>query len=42
MHGIEQMTHMDIFYHVMKYTSKGIVDAASVGVFRRKSVKEST
>ena len=27
MHGIEQMTQMDIFYHAMNYTSKGTVDA---------------
>ena len=26
MHGIEKMTQMDIFYHAMKYTSKGIID----------------
>ena len=39
MHGIEQMTHMDIFYHAMNYTSKGIVDVASGGAFRRKSAK---
>ena len=33
---------MDIFYHAMNYTSKGIVDAASRGAFRRKSVEEAT
>ena len=33
---------MDIFYHAMNYTSKGIVDAASRDVFRRKSVEEAT
>ena len=42
MHGIEQMTHMEIFYHAMNYTSKGTVDAASGGAFRRKSVEEAT
>ena len=42
MHVIEQMTWMDIFYHAMNYTSKGIVDAASRGSFRRKSPKEAT
>ena len=26
MHGIEQMTQMDIFYHAMNYTSKETVD----------------
>ena len=33
---------MDIFYHAMNYTSKGIVDATSRGAFRRKSVEEAT
>ena len=42
MHGIEKMTQTDIFYHAMNYTSKGIVDAASEGAFRRKSVEEAT
>ena len=42
MHGIEQMNQMDIFYHAMNYTSKGTVDAASGGAFRRKSVEEAT
>ena len=36
------MTHMEIFYHAMNYTSKGTVDAASGGAFRRKSVEEAT
>ena len=42
MHGIEHMTQMDIFYHAMNYTSKGIVDTASRGAFKRKSAKEAT
>ena len=42
MDGIEQMTQMDIFYHAMNYTSKGTVDAASGGAFRRKSAEEAT
>ena len=42
MHGIEQMTQMDIFYHSMNYSLEGIVDAASRGAFRRKSVEEET
>ena len=42
MHGIEQMAQMDILYHAMNYSSKGIVDAASRGAFRRKSVEEAT
>ena len=40
MHGIEQMTQMDIFYHAMNYTSKGIIDATCCGAFKRKSVEE--
>ena len=42
MHGIKNMTQMDIFYHAMNYTSKGTVDAASRCVFRRKSAEEAT
>ena len=41
MHGIEQLTQMDIFYHAMNYTSKGIIDAACCGAFKRKSVEEA-
>ena len=41
MHGIEQLTQMDIFYHAMNYTSKGIIDAACYGAFKRKSVEEA-
>ena len=41
MHGIEQMTHMDIFYHAMNYTSKGIINATCCGAFKRKSVEEA-
>ena len=40
MHGIEQMAHMDFFYHAMKYTLKGTMDAASKGTFRRKWLKK--
>ena len=32
---------MDIFYHSMNYTSKGIIDAACCGAFKRKSVEEA-
>ena len=42
MHGIEQMTHMDIFYHAMNFTSKGTVDTSFIGAFRRKSAEEAT
>ena len=41
MHGIDQIKHMDIFYHDMNYTSKGIIDAAYCGAFKRKSVEEA-
>ena len=41
MHGIEQITQMDIFYHDMNYSSKGIVDAASRGAFTRKGTEEA-
>ena len=39
MHGIEKMTQMDIFYHDMNYTSKGIIDTACYGAFKRKSIE---
>ena len=32
---------MDIFYHAMNYTSKGIIDAVCCGAFKRKSVEEA-
>ena len=41
MHGIEKMTQMDIFYHSMNYTSKGIIDATCYGVFKIKSVEKA-
>ena len=41
MHGIEQMKHMDIFYHAMNYTSKGILDATCYGAIKRKSAEEA-
>ena len=40
MHGIDLKTQMDIFYHSMNYTSKGIIDAACCGAFRRRRVEE--
>ena len=42
MHGIENMTQMNIFYHANNYTSKGTVDVASGGAFRRKNAEEAT
>ena len=41
MHGIDLTTQMDIFYHAMNYTSKGIIDAACCGAFKRKSAKKA-
>ena len=41
MHGIDLITQMDIFYHSMNYNSKGIIDAACCGAFKRKSVEEA-
>ena len=35
MHGIYLTTHMDIFYHAINYTSKGIIDASCCGGFKR-------
>ena len=32
---------MDIFYHSMNYTCKGIIDAACCRAFKRKSVEEA-
>ena len=42
MHENEKVTQMDLVYHVMDYTLKGTVDAASRGAFRSKSVEEAT
>ena len=39
MHGFDLTTQMDIFYHSMNYTSKGIIDAACCGAFKRKSAE---
>ena len=41
MHGIDLKTQMDIFYQSMNYTSKGIIDAACGGAFKRRRVKEA-
>ena len=32
---------MDIFYHAIYYTSKGIIDATYCGAFKRKSAEEA-
>ena len=41
MHRIDLTTQMDIFYHAMNYTSKGIIDAACCGAFKRRSAEEA-
>ena len=41
MHGIDLKTQMDIFYHSMNYTSKGIIDATCCGAFRRRRAEEA-
>ena len=40
-HGIIQITQMNIFYHTMNYSSKGIIDADCCGAFKRKSDEEA-
>ena len=40
MHGIDLTTQMDIFYHSMNYASKGIIDVACCGAFKRRSAEE--
>ena len=41
MHGIDLTTHMDIFYHVMNYASKGKIDASCCGAFKRRNAKKA-
>ena len=41
MHGIDLKTQMDIFYHSLNDTSKGIIDAACCGAFKRRSAEEA-
>ena len=41
MHGITLTTQMNIFYHSMNNASKGNIDAACYGAFKRRSVKEA-
>ena len=41
MHGIDLKTQMDIVYHSLNDTSKGIIDAACCGAFKRKNAKEA-
>ena len=41
MHGMDLTTQMDIFYHSMNYASKGIINAACCGAFKRRSAEEA-
>ena len=41
MHGIDLKTQMEIFYHAMNYTSKGITDASYSRGFKRRSAEEA-
>ena len=41
MHGINLKTQMDIVYHALNDTSKGIIDASCCGAFKRKSAEEA-
>ena len=41
MHGIYLTTQMDIFYHAMNYTSKGIIDASYCGAFKRRNAEDT-
>ena len=39
-HGIDLKTQMDIVYHSLNDTSKGIIDASCCGALKRKSAEE--
>ena len=41
MHGIDLKTQMDIVYHALNDTSKGIIDASCCGAFKRKSAEDA-
>ena len=40
MHGIDLKTQMDIVYHSLNDTSKGMIDTSCCGAFKRKSAEE--
>ena len=40
MHGIDLKTQIDIFYLSLNDTSKGIIDAACCGVFKKRSAEK--
>ena len=39
MHGVDLTTQIEIFYHAMNYTSKGIINASCCGAFKRRSAE---
>ena len=41
MHGIDLKTQMDIVYHALNDTYKGVIDASCCGAFKRKSTEEA-
>ena len=41
MHGIDLKTQMDIVYHSLNDTSKGIIDATCCGAFKRRNAEEA-
>ena len=41
MHGIDLKTQMEIVYHALNDTSKGIIDASFCGAFKHKSAEEA-
>ena len=41
MHSIDLKTQMDIVYHSLNDTSKGIIDASCCGAFKKKSAEEA-
>ena len=41
MHGIDLKTQMDIVYHFLNDTSKGIIYAVCCGAFKRRSAEEA-
>ena len=41
MHGIDLKTQMDIVYHALNDTSKGIIEASCCGAFKGKSAEEA-
>ena len=40
-HGIDLKTQMEIVYHSLNDASKGIIDAACCGAFKRKNAEEA-